>query len=174
MALVAPMPYLAVQQLIAAGNPKGRLNYWTADFYDALPDKAVDTLVEIATQPVSPFTQIIVVPGGGAIERVADDAMAFGSRGAAFNIHFLSMWEDPADTQRNIGYTRNLAGALKPWATGAAYLNFLGDEGLSRVQAGFGPKKFAKLQAIKATWDPENVFHHNQNIPPAPGVPAQR
>jgi FAD/FMN-containing dehydrogenase len=174
VALVQPMPYVAVQDLIAPGNPKGRLNYWTADFYADLPDEAIDTLVGIATQPVSPFTQIIVVPGGGAIARIDDEATAFGSRQAAFNIHYLSMWEDPADTDRNIDYTRRLAGAMKQWSTGAVYLNFLGDEGMSRIEAGFGPEKFARLQGIKAQWDPDNVFHHNQNIPPAPTVPPQR
>src|SRR5207302_83950 len=51
MAMVQPMPYVAVQQLINAGNIKGRINYWTGDFYDACPDAAVDALVEIATQP---------------------------------------------------------------------------------------------------------------------------
>jgi Berberine and berberine like len=129
----------------------------------------------MATHPVSPFTQIIVVPGGGAIARVDDEAMAFGSRQAAFNIHFLSAWEDAAETSRNIDYTKRLAGGLKPWSTGAAYLNFLGDEGQARIEASFGAEKYAKLRQIKGTWDPENVFHHNQNIPPAPVmVPDQR
>jgi FAD/FMN-containing dehydrogenase len=174
MAMVQPMPYVAVQAIIEPANPKGRLNYWTADFYSALPDEAVDTLAAQATDPVSPHTQIIVVPGGGALSRVDDQAMAFGSRDAAFNIHYLSMWEDPADTDRNIDYTRTLAGSMKPWSTGMAYLNFLGDEGRSRVEASFGPEKFARLQQIKAVWDPDNLFHVNQNIPPAPPIPVQR
>ena len=173
MAMVDVMPYVAVQGLIEGGNQKGKLNYWTGDFYDEFPDEAIDTLVAIATQPVSPLTQIIVVPGGGAVARVDDEAMALGSRKAAFNLHFLGMWEDPADTQRNIDYIRNLAGSLKPWSTGAAYLNFLGDEGMSRIEASFGPEKFARLQALKAQWDPDNLFRHNQNIPPAPKIPHQ-
>jgi len=175
MAMVQPMPYVAVQQIIDAGNTKGRINYWTGDFYDAFPDEAIDVLVDIATQPVSPFTQIIIVPGGGAIARVDDDSMALGSRKAAFNFHFLSAWEDEAETARNIEYTKRIAGALKPWSTGAAYLNFLGDEGQARIEASFGAAKYAKLRQIKGKWDPENVFHHNQNIPPAPViVPDQR
>ncbi|MDX6216205.1 MAG: hypothetical protein QOG99_1789 [Frankiales bacterium] len=174
MAMVQPMPYVAVQQLIEPANPKGRLNYWTADFYSALPDEACDTLAAQATQPVSPYTQIIVVPGGGALSRVSDASMAFGSRDAAFNIHYLSMWEDPAETARNTDYTRALAGSMKPWSTGTAYLNFLGDEGRGRVEASFGPEKFARLQQIKAVWDPDNLFHVNQNIPPAPTLPLQR
>jgi FAD/FMN-containing dehydrogenase len=169
-----PMPYVAIQSLILAGNPKGRHNYWSADFYDDLPDEAIDVLAEICSRPSSPFNQIIVVPGGGAIARVSDDASAFGSRDAAFNIHYLGMWEGEAESDRNIAYIRELSGAMKPWSTGRAYLNFLGDEGLSRVEAGFGPEKFARMQQLKAQWDPDNVFHHNQNIPPAPTVPPQR
>ena len=82
-------------------------------------------------------------------------------------MHYLSMWTDPADAERNIAYTRAIAPAMKPWTTGRAYLNFLGDDGAGRVEAAFGPEKFARLQALKRKWDPENLFRHNQNIPPA-------
>lgn len=167
MAMVQPMPYVAVQQLLDPPNPKGMLNYWTGDFYEDLPDEALDVLVAKATSPVSPMTQIIVVPGGGAISRVSDEAMAFGQRQTAWNIHYLSMWMDPADNDKNIAYTRELAGAMKPWSTGRVYLNFLGDEGQERVSAGFGPDKYARLRELKRAWDPGNLFHHNQNIPPA-------
>ncbi len=165
--LVQPMPYVAVQQLLDPAAPKGMQNYWTADFYDDLPDEAVDILVERGTHPVSPLTQIIMVPGGGAIARVDEDAMAFGQRHAAWNIHYLSMWPDPADTEKNIAYTREFNGAMKPWSTGRAYLNFLGDEGAARIEAAFGPEKFARLQALKDVWDPQNLFRINQNIPPS-------
>ncbi len=165
--LVQPMPYAAVQTLLDAQNPKGRLNYWTGDFYDDLPEEALDILVDKATKPVSRFSQIIVIPGGGAIARVDEDAMAFGERQSRFNIHYLSMWEDAADTEKNIAYTRDIAGALKPWSSGRAYLNFLGDEGMSRVEAAFGPAKWKRLRALKKEWDPNNLFRLNQNIPPA-------
>jgi FAD/FMN-containing dehydrogenase len=167
LSMVQPMPYVAVQQLLDPGNQKGMLNYWTGDFYGELPDDAVDTLVAKATQPVSPFTQIILIAGGGAIARVDDDAMAFGQRTTPWNVHYLSMWADPSDTDKNIAYTRDLAATMKPWTTGRVYLNFLGDEGQDRVESGFGAKKYARLRAIKATWDPTNLFRHNQNIPPA-------
>jgi FAD/FMN-containing dehydrogenase len=165
--LVEAMPYVAVQQLLDAPNPKGMQNYWSADFYAELPDEAVDVLVEQATKPVSPMTQLILMAGGGAIARVPEDATAFGQRTAPWNMHYLSMWPDPADAERNIAYTRAIASAMKPWTTGRAYLNFLGDEGAGRVEAAFGPEKFARLQALKRKWDPENLFRHNQNIPPA-------
>ncbi|MDQ6750607.1 MAG: FAD-linked oxidase, partial [Actinomycetota bacterium] len=133
--LVQPMPYLAVQQLLDPPNQKGMQNYWSADFLAELPDEAVDVLVEHATRPVSPLTQIILVPMGGAVARVDDEAMAFGERKAPWNIHYLSMWPDPAADEENIAYTRALAGAMKPWTSGRAYLNFIGDEGKGRVEA---------------------------------------
>ncbi len=167
LSMVQPMPYVAIQQLLDPANPKGKLNYWTGDFYDEFPDVAVDTLVDKATRPVSPLTQIILVAGGGAVARVDDNAMAFGQRQTPWNIHYLSMWDESADTDRNIAYTKELSGALKPWSTGRVYLNFLGDEGQERVESGFGAEKYARLQGLKAKWDPTNLFRHNQNIPPA-------
>jgi FAD/FMN-containing dehydrogenase len=165
--LFGEIPYVAVQDLITEANPHGRRNYWSADFLGELPDDAVDTLVEHATKPVSPFTAILLAAGGGAVSRVPEDATAFGERHSPFNTHYLSMWEDPAEDERNITYTRTLAAAMKPWTTGRVYLNYIGDEGLHRVESSFGEKKYARLQAIKAEWDPDNVFRHNQNIKPA-------
>ena len=172
--LVQPMPYVAVQQLLDPPFPKGMQNYWTADFYDELPDEAIDTLVALATKPVSPLTQLILCPGGGAIARVDEDAMAFGERQAPFNMHYLSMWPDPADTETNIAYTREIAAAMKPWTTGRAYLNFIGDEGVGRVEAAFGADKYARLADLKRKWDPTNLFRHNQNIAPAPPRDGKR
>jgi FAD/FMN-containing dehydrogenase len=167
MDMVQPMPYVAVQALLDAANPKGLLNYWSADFYNDLPDDALDVLAAKATQPVSPMTQIVLLPFGGAIARVDEDAMASGERQARFNIHYLSMWTDTADTEKNIAYTKDLSNAMKPWSSGGAYLNFLGDEGQGRIEAAFGPQKYERLRGLKKKWDPQNLFRLNQNIPPA-------
>jgi FAD/FMN-containing dehydrogenase len=165
--LLGEMPYVAVQDIITDANPPGRRNYWSADFLAELPDEAVDALVEHATAPVSPFSSMLLVAGGGAVARVPENETAFGMRTAPFNTHYLSMWEDPAEDERNIAYTRAIAAAMKPWTTGQVYLNYIGDEGLHRVESSFGEEKYARLQEIKATWDPDNLFRHNQNIKPA-------
>jgi FAD/FMN-containing dehydrogenase len=166
--LVQPMPYVAVQQLLDAPNPKGMSNYWSGDFLAEFPDEAIDAFVAHAQPPVSPLTQVIVVAGGGAIADVPDEAMAFGNRTAPFNLHYLSMWPpDPSQDQVNIDFTRALAASMKPWTTGQVYLNFIGDEGMTRVESAYGPEKYARLRKIKRVWDPDNVFRHNQNIPPA-------
>ena len=167
--LVGPMPYVAVQQLLDRGEPEGhaqlldgRLPRRAARRGDRRAGRAGDA-AGLAVQP-----DASLVPGGGAIARVAEDATAFGQRTAPWNIHYLSMWEDPADddAQHRVHRARSPA-AMKPWTTGRVYLNFIGDEGLHRVEAAFGEKKYARLQALKAEWDPDNVFRHNQNIQPA-------
>jgi len=166
--LVGPMPYVAVQQLLDPPNQKGMHNYWSGDFLQEFPDEAIAAWVDNVQPPVSPLTQMIVVAGGGAISDVSDEATAFGNRGAPFNLHYLSMWPpDPSQDQVNIDKTRQVAAAMKPWTTGGVYLNFIGDEGLMRVESAYGPQKYERLRKIKRVWDPDNVFRHNQNIPPA-------
>lgn len=82
--------------------------------------------------------------------------------------HPFGLWADPADDARVIGWTRELRSAVQPWATGAVYLNFIGDEGADRVRAGLGEQNYQRLVGIKQVWDPDNVFRRNHNIAPAP------
>jgi FAD/FMN-containing dehydrogenase len=171
IAMVAPMPYVAFQGLLAPGAPEGMRNYWTSDFLD-MPDEACEVFARYGNARPSPLAQAIMVPGGGAIARVEDDAMAFGQRHAPFNMHVLTMWEDPADDERCISFTREFGAAMKPWVRGGAYLNFIGEEGGDRVREAFGPEKYARLQALKETYDPTNLFRLNQNIPPRERVGA--
>ena len=142
-------------------------NYWNADFLADLPDEAIDTLIEHTDRATSPMTATILVPGGGAIARVDDDAMAFGQREAPWNLHILNMWADPAENQEQIAWTKAFGDAMKPYTTGRAYLNFIGEEGSERVQAAFGPEKYARMVELKDRYDPHNLFRLNQNIPPS-------
>jgi FAD/FMN-containing dehydrogenase len=102
-----------------------------------------------------------------AVDPDARTAVAFGQRGAPFNVHILSMWPDPADTEENIAWTRAFSGAMKAYA-GGADLNFIGDEGEDRVRQAFGDK-YPRLQALKDRYDPANLFRFNQNIKPTGG-----
>jgi FAD/FMN-containing dehydrogenase len=167
MAMVAPIPYAeAIQKLIEPASPSGMQNYWQADFCE-MPDEAIEVFARYGNARPSPLSAAIAIPGGGAIARVDDTAMAFGQRSAPFNIHLLHMWADPAEDEAQVAWIKEFGAAMKPWAFGGAYLNFIGDEGASRVREAFGEEKFARLQAIKAVYDPQNLFRLNQNIPPA-------
>ncbi len=164
VSMVQPMPYTAIQQMLDLACPRGMRNWWTADFLRDLPDEAITGIAERSGRVPSPLTQVILAPGGGALSRVPREATAFDLRDAPWNVHFLSMWPDPADDERNIAWTRELAASVKPHAAAGAYLNFLGDEGTDRVRAAFGPEKYARLVALKDRYDPHNLFCLNQNI----------
>jgi hypothetical protein len=164
--LVGPMPYVELQRLIDESYPAGMRNHWTGDFLSGLPDAAIDVLCAFHRTAPSPLTQILLLPGGGAAARVPDGTMAVSERSAPFNVHITSLWADPGDDDANVGWTRELAAALKPFTTGRVYVNFLDDEGEARVVASFGAEGYARLQALKAVWDPDNLFRSNQNIRP--------
>jgi FAD/FMN-containing dehydrogenase len=98
-----------------------------------------------------------------------DGGSAFGQRLARWNVSALAIWEDPADDDAQIAWVRRAAAALEPSSySGAGYGNYAPvDETDERVRAGYGPERFARLQAVKRRYDPDNVFRFNLNIPPA-------
>jgi FAD/FMN-containing dehydrogenase len=82
-------------------------------------------------------------------------------------VHPFGLWSDPADDARGIRWARDLCSDLHEWSTGYVYLNFIGNEGQNRIIAGFGQENYDRLSRVKCEFDPENVFHLNQNILPA-------
>ncbi|HUP73463.1 MAG TPA: FAD-binding oxidoreductase [Acidimicrobiales bacterium] len=163
--LVGPMPYADFQCMI--DDPPGLYNYWTADYHDTFPDEALRVFVKYGFERQSPFVQQILIPWGGAVARVAEDATPLAQRTATWLSHPFALWEDPGDTDANIAWARGFRRDIARYATGGAYLNFIGNEGQERVRAAFGDEKYARLAAIKAEWDPDNTFRGNQNIVPA-------
>lgn len=172
--LVGPMPYVQLQQLIDAANPHGLRNYWAADFLTGLPDEAIATIGRHHLTAPSPLSQILVVPGGGALARIPEERTALAQRQAPFNLHILSMWTDAAQDDANIAWARQFAAEMKPFTTGRVYLNFIGEEGDARIRAAFGPRTYARLQTVKDRYDPGNFFRLNQNIKPSGNVPLPR
>ncbi|HZO76862.1 MAG TPA: FAD-binding oxidoreductase [Solirubrobacteraceae bacterium] len=168
--LVQPMPYTAVQRLIDPSAPAGMQNYWGGDFLSELSDDAIAVFCSAAASVPSPLSQILIVPGGGQIARVAENAMAIGQRHAPWNTHLIGMWSDPAETKLNVDWVRELRAESAPYTTGRAFLNFLGEEGDLRVRRALGDDKYERLQRIKDRYDPENVFRLNQNIAPSPSA----
>ncbi|HSD76723.1 MAG TPA: FAD-binding protein, partial [Solirubrobacteraceae bacterium] len=103
---------------------------------------------------------------GGAIADVPDDDTAFGRRDTAFELVAAAGWTDPAEDDARIGAARRYARSLDRFATGA-YVNALADEGADGVRRAYPAAKLAALTALKDRYDPDNVFHLNQNIPPS-------
>jgi len=166
--LFEPMPYTEFQR--ALDDPPGFRNYWTAENLVSMPDGAVDAIAAHAERMPTGggrLPQLFIAAWGGAIERPEPGNSPLGGRDAAFVVHPLFLWEDEEDDEAMIASARGYRDALRPFASGDAYGNFIGDEGASRTRAGFAPADLARLERVKTTWDPENRFHGNQNIPPA-------
>ena len=162
---VAPLPYVAMQQIFDAAFPPGRLNYWKSALTGHLADEVIEASVEYARKLPSPFTVILFAELHGAYSRVGKTETAYFHRDLQYDAIILSGWTDPADTQRNIGWTRELFAAWEPHLARAAYVNDLGDEGEDRARSAYGGN-YARLVALKTKYDPTNLFRMNQNIRP--------
>lgn len=163
--LVGPMPYADFQCMI--DDPPGLHNYWSADYHDKFPDAAVEIFVKYGFERQSPHAQQILLPWGGAVARIDENATPMTKRTVPWLTHPFALWEDPAATDRNIEWARSFRRDIARYASGGIYLNFIGDEGEDRVRAAYGEEKYSRLAAIKGEWDPTNVFTGNQNIKPS-------
>ena len=163
--LIGPMPFVAQQALFGPAFPHGRLNYWKSGLTSRITDGAVETAVDYAARVPSPFTAIVFAGTLGAATRVGKAETAYAHRDAPYDLVILSGWEDPVETERNVEWTRDFFAAVRPELSGGVYVNDLGDEGEARVREAYGDN-YARLAAIKATYDPTNFFRHNQNIAP--------
>jgi FAD/FMN-containing dehydrogenase len=163
--LVGPMPYADFQCMI--DDPPGMRNYWSADYHDTFPDEALDVFVKYGFSKQSPLSQQLLLPWGGAVARVTEDATPMTKRATAWITHPFAVWEDSADDAENIEWAKSFRRDIAHHATGGVYLNFIGDEGEDRVRAAYGDAKYTRLARIKGEWDPANAFRGNQNIKPA-------
>ena len=100
------------------------------------------------------------------MRRVGDDATAFSHRDASFVLNIVSAWQNPAENDKHIRWTRDFFASMQKFSVGA-YVNFLGEEGDGRVKEAYGEEKYRKLVALKDKYDPTNFFHLNQNVTPS-------
>lgn len=163
--LVGPMPYADFQCMI--DDPPGMRNYWSADYHDSFPDDALDVFVKYGSSRQSPLSQQLLLPWGGAVARVGEDATPMTKRATTWITHPFAVWEGAAADDQNIDWAKAFRRDIAHYATGGVYLNFIGDEGEDRVRAAYGDAKYTRLAGIKGEWDPTNVFRGNQNIKPA-------
>jgi FAD/FMN-containing dehydrogenase len=164
---VTVMPYTAVQSIVENFNPRGLRNYWKTVYMNGLPPEAIQIMVEYYAAVPAPHSHIVVYSLGGAVSRVADESTAVSHRGARHALVIIGMWENAAEDQKNIRWVRELSRMLQPFATAGFYPNYDADANPDQVVHAFGAEKYARLAAIKAKYDPANVFRLNQNIRPA-------
>jgi FAD/FMN-containing dehydrogenase len=166
MDVIGPMPYFAQQSLIEAAMPPNVLNYWKAEFLSDVSPGVIDATVDAFASVPSPMSSILFFPIRGAASRVSMNATAFPHR-SGYHLGIYSLWRDRAQNDPNIAWVRRTWAAIQPFVAGGVYVNELGeDEGVERVRMAYGAN-YDRLQRIKATYDPDNLFCLNANITPA-------
>lgn len=159
-----PMPYSGLFTLFGPPMPNQRGYYMKGSSVPNLSDGAVDALMDSAGKLTSSFSQIILfhVHGAAAWIGVSETAVPF--REEHFQIMHLASWEGSAH-EEHARWSRQSARALEPFASQHAYVNFLAAEENARVRAAYG-SNYGRLVALKTKYDPDNMFHLNQNIKP--------
>jgi len=135
-------------------------------FSDSLDEATAGELLDRlqASTAQLPAAQIRVL--GGAVERVAAEATAFGHRHRRLMVNVAAVYASPGEDAVHRVWAEGAAAALRR-GEDAAYVNFLGDDGAERVRAAYPGSTWDRLAEVKRRYDPENVFRLNQNIPPS-------
>jgi FAD/FMN-containing dehydrogenase len=165
MDMVERMPYPVVNTLIDDAFPKGYLNYWKSAFFTELSDDAIDKLVTAFENTPTTSCFLVIEHYHGAATRIDATATGFPHRAPGYNLIIIGEWTDPAQTDECIAWTRATYDALRPHMADAAYVNYLDADDAERVRAAYGPN-YNRLRELKQRYDPDNVFHLNQNISP--------
>jgi FAD/FMN-containing dehydrogenase len=156
------------QQLVFDSPYGENRHYWKGHFVSELADELIDELLERIIAFARPQTHFLIESLHGAPKDADPGLGGIAYRGAAFNVSAMAVWSEPDDDETHIAWARETAAAIEPWSyIGGGYANYMqADEPVERVRAAFGDEAFERLQALKKRYDPNNVLHRNQNIPP--------
>ncbi len=162
---VGPMPYPALNSAFDALVPPGLQHYWKANFVKELTDEAIDAHLEHGPKVPVVNSTVHIYPINGACHRVAPDATAFAYRDANFATVIAGMWADPTENEDNIAWVRDFYEATAPHSEEGGYVNFMAGDDQERVKVNYRDN-YDRLVDVKRKYDPDNLFHLNQNIRP--------
>jgi FAD/FMN-containing dehydrogenase len=164
--LVRPTPYLTVQSMMDAGNPRGMHYYWRSQRLPDLNDDVIDAVVAQTEAIEAPLSYVAGFAVGGAVTRVHPDATAVGPREGGFELNIVAGWRpEDAAPEKHVAWVRQGWGSLRPHSSGV-FSHFLSDEGEAGVEAAYG-KRLGRLRALKHRLDPTNFFRLNANVAPS-------
>jgi hypothetical protein len=143
----------------------GARNYWKSHDFTELSDPAIQILMDAARKLPGPECEIFIGHVGGAAARVATDATAFPQRSSHFAMNVHARWREPEQDRPCIEWARGIFQATKPYAAGTAYINFMPEDELDRVESAYGGN-YRRLAEVKRRYDPQNLFRVNQNVKP--------
>ncbi|MFI0468556.1 FAD-binding oxidoreductase [Saccharopolyspora sp. 5N102] len=159
------MPYPLLNGAFDVLVPPGLQHYWKANFVVELTDEMIAAHVEHGPRVPVVNSTVHIYPINGACHRVAPDATAFAYRDANFATVIAGMWPDPADNPANIAWVRDYYAATSPHSEEGGYVNFMAGDDQGRIRANYRGN-YDRLVQVKKAYDPDNLFHLNQNIRP--------
>jgi FAD/FMN-containing dehydrogenase len=158
------MPYTTFQKAMDWWAEPGKQHYWRSGFLRELPDSTVGVMAKYGANKTMKRSGFGLEFLGGKASRIAPDATAFAHRKARYNLLLLGSWDDASEHALGMKWVNEFWDEMKPSIGDAAYVNYLGaDEPAERVRGAYGAN-YARLEAVKAKYDPENFFRMNQNI----------
>jgi hypothetical protein len=165
--MVTPIPYVGLQQMFDESALWGVFSYEKPVYLDDLTDGAIDVILEHQAKKMSPLSFVPIFVMGGAY-RTSPDSNAFGgARSIGYVVNISATTASPDDLAAERQWVRDYWSALVEHAVGVgSHINFMTECEAERVRSAYGDK-YARLHQIKATYDPDNVFHLNVNIEPA-------
>jgi len=164
--IVQRRTYVSQQSILDATQPKGRRDYWKSEYLPRLEPEMLARVIEHAKRIVSPQSAVILFPIDGALSRLPEDSSPMGNRDATSVLNIAGSWDSATDDRPNVEWARTAWQDMRSFSTGGTYINFqTEDEGHERIRAAYG-KNYDRLAAVKAKWDPENLFRMNKNIVP--------
>ena len=166
---IGPMPYPALNSMLDQAYPPGLFHYWKSAFLASLDDDAIDTMVAQAAERPTPMCHLVIEQLGGEVSRLDPDATAFAHRHRPYNFLILGTSAERSDLDACTRWARQCWEAMRPSVAEGVYVNYIGterDEGSDRVREAYGAAKYERLAALKARFDPANLFRVNQNIRP--------
>jgi FAD/FMN-containing dehydrogenase len=164
---VEVMSYPQLQSATGEASGPGRRHYWKGSLMAELSEAFIEAFAERGKM-LRGGCGIELFSLGGAISELGEDDTAYSNRGAAFDMLPAATWDDSAEDDAHIVLTRENWEALASFARSAVYVNDLGPDARERIREAYGSNKLERLAAVKADWDPSNIFHLNANIAPKP------
>jgi len=163
---VGPIPHPALNGMFDVFYPTGLQWYWRADLIKEIPDEAVTQHAKFGNDLPTPHSTMHLYPIDGAASRVGKNDTPWIHRDAVWSQVIVGVDPDSANNEKITKWTKDYYDAIHPYSAGAAYINFMMDEGEDRIKATYGDN-YPRLASIKKKYDPNNFFRVNQNIKPA-------
>jgi FAD/FMN-containing dehydrogenase len=163
--MVGPMPYPALNTAFDPLYPKGFRSYWKGNFVTELTDAAIEQHLIFGPKVPEVSATMHLYPINGACHRMQADETAFAYRDATFATVIVAAWQDPAADAERIQWVRDYYQATAPHSEIGGYINFMAADDQGRIEDNY-LGNYPRLVEVKRTYDPDNLFHINQNISP--------